>query len=93
MSVCPDCGQDFPEPILLRHREFEHPLETEGSAAKEATVQETERRYTDDGFLRRTGAKPEAPLTDPPTLLGGLFESDSGAAIPPWERERPSGSS
>ena len=94
--ICPECGQDFPgEPILLRHREFEHPEEfaAAGSADAEAAraLQEAaaeEGRYTSDGFLKRVGAKREAPPTDNAGLLDGLFPSaDPGAALPPWDRE------
>jgi hypothetical protein len=91
MKTCPECGEEFPEPMLVRHREFVHPEEfaAEGSAAAEqarAERDETELRFTPDGFLRRRGPKPEAP-TDPATTLGGMFPSDPGVALPPWQRE------
>ena len=99
MIACPECHMKFPEPMLVRHREFVHPEEfaTEGSAAAEQArlareSAATENRYTPDGFLRRRGAKPDAPPTDPASLLGGLFP-DADPALPPWERERLSGPS
>ena len=93
MDVCPECRESFPgDSILLRHRTVEHPeeLEAEGSAhaLQEAAVQE-EGRYTSDGFLKRMGAKPDAPPTDNQGLLDSLFpDADPGAALPPWEREQ-----
>jgi hypothetical protein len=97
MSACPDCDREFAsEALLLMHRQFEHPeaVEAEGSAAalQEAAVQE-EGRFTSDGFLKRVGAKSDAPPSDPGTLLGNLFPEEPGAALPAWERERLSGPS
>jgi hypothetical protein len=96
MIACPECNEPYPsESILLRHRQNDHPeeyaaaLEAEGSArAAQEAADHAEGRFTDDGFLRRIGAKRQTPPTDPSTLLGGLFPSaDPGAALPPWDRE------
>jgi hypothetical protein len=93
--ICPECQEPYPsEAILLRHRQNDHPeeyaAETAGSAhaAQEAALTEEGRLTTKDGFLRRTGAKPDAPPTDSASLLDRLFHTpDPGAALPPWDQE------